>query len=99
MMRSQAWIALAGALGLVILGYTVLMPANFPRLAQLKFKEDSLLAEIADNQRHIEQLEQEAEDLSGDSARSLAHLEKIAREEFSLIGRDETLLLLDTHTD
>lgn len=99
MMRSRAWVALAGALGIITLSYTILAPKNLPRLAQLKLKEETLKREIITTTNKIQELQQEAEDLSGDSKRSLKKIEQIARDEFGLVGKDEFLLYLENATD
>lgn len=98
-MRSRAWVALAGAFGLITLSYTILAPKNLPKLAQLKLKEDALELEIINTKNNIQTLQKEAEDLSGDSKRSLKKIERIAREKFGLVGKDEFLLYLDAPTD
>lgn len=99
MMRSPTWVALAAALGLVTIGYTIIAPSNFSQLGQMRLKESALQVEIETAKNHIQQLHYEAENLSGDSPRSVAYLARIAREEFGFVGKDEVLILLDPNTD
>ncbi len=84
---------------MIVVGYCVLAPSALPRLRYMKQKEAVLRAEVTDLRDQIHLLGLETRLLAGDSSISFKHLEKIARDEFGLIGKDEVLILLDPNTD
>jgi len=98
MKRLSHWLAIAAAISLIVVGYTILAPSRLPRLWQIKRQIQALETQNQLLSQQIEQLATEIELLSGDSEASLKHLEKVVRKELRFVGEGETLVLFDAPT-
>jgi cell division protein FtsB len=91
-MRPRVLLALAAAIAMAVVVYTVVAPSGLPGLFALQKEEEALSKDVAEAKEKNAKLTDDVRILQGEAPESRAVLEKKAREELGMVHKDEVVL-------